>query len=81
MLNVNIDLIRGAYILSRNNGEEVVIKAINENGTKSYKSKEMKKRREEIVEGITYVANDRKREIDPVLYDALKEFDTLYGTD
>lgn len=81
MLNVNIDLIRGAYILSRNNGEEVVIKAINENGTKSYKSKEMKKRRQEIVEGITYVATDRKREIDPVLYDALKEFDTLYGTD
>lgn len=80
VLNVIVDLSRGVYVVSRNNGKEIVTKLINENGAKSYDSKAMKARRTEIVAGIPYAPGDRVKQIDTTLYDAIEEFDLKYGT-
>lgn len=80
MLNVVVDLERGVYIVSRNNGKEIITKSINENGTKSYNSKDMQARREEVTKSIPYVPRDRLKQMDTVLYDAIEEFDLKYGT-
>lgn len=79
ILNVHIDMQRGEYILSRNNGQEIVIKPI----TKKYFDKSAKDAKIQEIKKIhkyTYVPTEKEEQIDPELYDALEEFDKLYGT-
>lgn len=83
MLRVQLDLAEGVYVISRNDGEEV-IKLIKD-GTKSHYDKAaMDKRRKEIekLEGgqSKWIPEDLLKTVDPVLYDALEEFDNKYGT-
>ncbi len=83
MLNVQLDLSRGAYIISRNNGEEVVVKEINDGTKNNYDRVTMNKRRKEIesMESPSrWIPSDLLKLVDPVLYDALEEFDNKYGT-
>lgn len=82
MLNVQLDLSRGAYIISRN-GEEVVVKEINDGTKNNYDKTNMKKRRKEIesMESASkWIPEDLLKLVDPVLYDALEEYDNQNGT-
>lgn len=83
MLRVQLDLAEGVYVISRNDGEEV-IKLIKD-GTKSHYDKAaMDKRRKEIEKleagQSKWIPEDLLKTVDPVLYDALEEFDSKYGT-
>lgn len=83
MLRVQLDLAEGVYVISRNDGEEV-IKLIKD-GTKSHYDKAaMDKRRKEIEKlesgQSKWIPEDLLKTVDPVLYDALEEFDNKYGT-
>lgn len=82
MLNVQLDLSRGAYIISRN-GEEVIVKEINDGTKNNYDKTNMKKRRKEIesMESASkWIPEDLLKLVDPVLYDALEEYDNQNGT-
>lgn len=73
ILNVSVNLKRGEYVISRNNGSEII------KGKKTYDRKATEKRREEI-KGNKSIPSEILRQIIPLLYDALEEFDTKYGT-
>jgi len=73
ILNVSVNLKRGEYVISRNNGSEII------KGKKTYDRKATEKRREEI-KGDKSIPSEILRQIIPLLYDALEEFDTKYGT-
>lgn len=81
MLKVQLDLAKGTYTISRDNGNEVIVKEIND---KAYDKITMDKRRKEIekLEGgqSKWIPSDLLKLVDPVLYDALEEFDNKYGT-
>lgn len=84
ILSVRLDLAEGAYIVSRNDGEEVIVKKINDGVTNHYAKDVMNRRLKEIekIEGNNgWIASELLKRIDPVLYDALEEFDTKYGTE
>lgn len=78
ILNVRIDLKKGVYVITSNNGGEV-IKPIKENGKIIYDRKAIESRRMEI-RGRKGVPSQILKQLDPILYDALAEFDMKYGT-
>ena len=82
MLSIHVDLGRGLYIISRNNGAEIVTKSINENGSNYYDKVTMEARRQELPKlmGVRWVPSEILGEVDTVLFDALQEFDAKYGT-
>lgn len=84
ILKVHLDLAKGTYTISRNNGEEIIVKEINDGTTNHYAKSVMDKRRKEIekLEGKNgWIPSEILKKIDPVLYDALEEFDAKYGTE
>lgn len=82
MLSIRIDLGKGQYIISRNNGAEIITKSINENGSNYYDKATMEARRQELPKlmGVRWVPSEILAEVDTVLFDALQEFDAKYGT-
>ena len=84
MLKVQLNLAEGVYVISRNDGKEEVIKSIKDGAKNNYDKANMNNRRREIekLEGgqSKWIPSDLLNLVDPVLYDALEEFDMKYGT-
>ena len=84
MLKVQLNLAEGVYVISRNDGKEEVIKSIKDGAKNNYNKANMNNRRREIekLEGgqSKWIPSDLLNLVDPVLYDALEEFDMKYGT-
>lgn len=80
ILNIHIDLERGEYVLSRYDGEQILVKPINSGEKRAYQREYIKSRRDKII-GTKYVPEERKKQIDVGLYDTLSEFDEKYGTE
>lgn len=80
ILNINVDLEKGEYVLSRYDGEQTIVIPINNGEEREYKKAHIDARRKEII-GTKYVPKEREKQIDVGLYDALSEFDKKYGTE
>lgn len=80
ILTVRVDLENGEYILSRYDGQQSLVKSINDGEKNSYDKAYVTKRRKEII-GNGYVPTEKEKQIDVGLYDALIEFDKKYETE
>ncbi len=79
ILTVRVDLENGEYVLSRYDGQQSLVKPINDGERKSYDKKYIAERRKQIIG--RNVPEEKEKQIDVGLYDALLEFDQTYGTE
>ncbi len=79
ILTVRVDLENGEYVLSRYDGQQSLVKPINDGERKSYDKKYIAERRKQIIG--RNVPEEKEKQIDVGLYDALLEFDKTYGTE
>ena len=79
ILTVRVDLENGEYVLSRYDGQQSLVKPINDGERKSYDKKYIAERRKQIIG--RNVPKEKEKQIDVGLYDSLVEFDQTYGTE